>query len=152
MVRRAYSPGDDVDGWCTRCKMNLNHRIIAVVGSDIKRVECLTCGSHHNYRPSKHEGGAAKSSTVRKSGSNGSTTGSRNAKANRTKGEWKTFMRDKPEDLVPRPYALSQAYKPGEYIEHPVLGTGKVLEILSPEKMQVVFEDGRKILLCNRGS
>ena len=30
--------------------MVLNHRIIAMVGTAPKRVECSTCNSHHNYR------------------------------------------------------------------------------------------------------
>lgn len=150
MVGRSLGPGDDVDSWCTRCKMNLNHRIIAIVGADIKRVECLTCGSHHNYRPPKNEGPDKKRSTGQKSNSSSTSRSSKKTSATRAKGEWTTFMKEKPEDLAPRPYALSQNYQPGEYIEHPILGTGKVLEILGKEKIHVVFEEGRKILLCNR--
>ncbi len=30
--------------------MVLNHRIIAMVGTAPKRVECSTCNSHHNFR------------------------------------------------------------------------------------------------------
>src|SRR6187455_808460 len=43
--------GGEVDSWCTKCKLVLNHRIIAMVGGTPVRVECSTCSSHHNYRP-----------------------------------------------------------------------------------------------------
>ena len=150
MFDRSLGPGDDVDSWCTRCKMNLNHRIIAIVGNDIKRVECLTCGSQHNYRPPKSEVGHEKRSMRPKSDSSPTRGNSRKTSSTGAKGEWTTFMKEKPDDLIPRPYALSQNYQPGEYIEHPILGTGRVLEILGNEKIHVVFEEGRKILLCNR--
>ena len=42
--------GGEVDSWCTKCRLVLNHRIIAMMGPKPVRVECSTCGSHHNYR------------------------------------------------------------------------------------------------------
>ena len=42
--------GGEIDAWCTSCRMNLNHRIVAIVRSTPKRVECLTCNKQHNYR------------------------------------------------------------------------------------------------------
>src|SRR5688572_28940516 len=42
--------GGEVDSWCTKCKLVLNHRVIAMVAGTPVRVECSTCGSHHNFR------------------------------------------------------------------------------------------------------
>ena len=43
--------GGEVDAWCTKCKLVLNHRVIAMVAGTPVRVECSTCnGSHHNFR------------------------------------------------------------------------------------------------------
>jgi len=61
-------------------------------------------------------------------------------------------MQEMPPDTSPRPYRISEAYEPGAFIAHPVFGPGKVLEIVGREKIQVVFKEGRKILLCNRKS
>jgi hypothetical protein len=42
--------GDNVDGYCTRCKIDLNHTIEALdAEGQIARVHCNTCGSQHNY-------------------------------------------------------------------------------------------------------
>ena len=43
--------GGEVDSYCTKCRLVLNHRIIAMVGPLPKKVECSTCNSHHTYRP-----------------------------------------------------------------------------------------------------
>lgn len=141
-------PGDDVEAWCTRCRMNLNHRVIAVVGNEIKRVQCLTCGGDHIYRPPKNEHSAAESDKETRQ-----HTRKPSGKANsRSAGEWARFMQEMPPETTPRPYRISEAYQPGEFIAHPVFGTGRVLEIVAREKVQVVFKEGRKILLCNKKS
>ena len=50
MAPLSVGPGDDVDAWCGKCLMVMSHRIIAVVGSQIKKVECLTCHAIHAYK------------------------------------------------------------------------------------------------------
>lgn len=140
------APGDDVEAWCTRCRMNLEHRVIAVVGNDIKRVQCLTCGGDHVYRAPKNEHSAAESDKETRQ-----LPRKPSGKANsRAAGEWTRFMQEMPPDTTPRRYRVSDTYEPGEFIAHPVFGEGKVLEIVGREKMQVVFKEGRKILICNK--
>src|SRR5207248_1774154 len=41
----------EIDAYCSKDKMMLNHVIVAKVGEVIKKVKCLTCGSEHVYRP-----------------------------------------------------------------------------------------------------
>ena len=50
----------EVDSYCTKCKLDLAHRIIAMVGDQPKKVECRTCGSHHLYRRPKSLGAVEK--------------------------------------------------------------------------------------------
>src|SRR6185295_16918693 len=49
-MSKPLKAGGEGDSWCTKCRLVLNHRIIAMVGAKPVRVECSTCGSHHNYR------------------------------------------------------------------------------------------------------
>ena len=51
--------GGEIDAYCTKCKLDLGHRIIAMVGDAVKKVECKTCNSHHLYRRPKSERDAA---------------------------------------------------------------------------------------------
>jgi hypothetical protein len=59
-------------------------------------------------------------------------------------------MKEMPPDAEPRPYKLTDVYAVGEFIEHPALGVGRVLDIVGRQKIQVVFRDGRKVLICNK--
>lgn len=150
MYSVAIGPGDDVEAWCTRCRMNLNHRVIAVVGSEIKRVQCLTCGGDHKYYPPKYDRPASKGpKAVRVSGSTRSTTSKEKAAA-RASSEWKTIMKDMPTDSTPRLYRISESYERSEFIEHPTFGIGKVTDVLGSQRVQVIFEAGRKVLVCNK--
>jgi hypothetical protein len=136
--------------------MNLNHRIIAVLGNNIKRVHCLTCGSDHNYHPPKREPGQS-SPPLRgeKPEKRPSTAAARpllaiQRSAARAESEWTAVMNEMPSDHSPRPYSVFESYKRAEFIQHPVFGVGRVIEILGREKMEVIFKEGRKVLLCCR--
>ena len=50
--------GGDVDAFCTRCKMELGHTVLAMVGTRPVRVRCNTCQGEHAYRgpPEKKKG------------------------------------------------------------------------------------------------
>src|ERR1700689_1165734 len=50
MSPKPLRAGGEVDSYCTKCRMVLNHRIIAMVGNTPRKVECSTCNSHHLYR------------------------------------------------------------------------------------------------------
>ncbi len=150
MVSVGIGPGDDVEAWCTRCRMNLNHRVIAMVGREIKRVHCLTCGGDHKYYPPKYERSSTRSTRPVKTPSSARTVKSRESAAARAASEWTTIMNEMSTDCTPRQYRPSESYQPAEFIEHPVLGTGRVTEILGAQRIQVIFRDGRKILVCNK--
>lgn len=150
MVNVGIGPGDDVEAWCTRCKMNLNHRVIAMVGREIKRVHCLTCGGDHKYYPPKYPKSRDKEKqTVRVSSREREAKKPVERSAARALSEWNTVMSEMPPDTVPRPYRISDSYGSADFIEHPVFGTGRVLDILGSQRMEVIFREGRKVLICN---
>ena len=49
MIRK-YSAGDNIASHCTKCKLMLDHAIVAMDGEVIAKVKCKTCGSVHKYR------------------------------------------------------------------------------------------------------
>src|SRR5829696_8829141 len=65
---KPLAAGGEVDSWCTKCKLVLNHRIIAMVGGTPVRVECSTCNSHHNFR-ARAPGDKAPAAGTRSTGS-----------------------------------------------------------------------------------
>lgn len=158
MTRTAVGPGEDVEAWCTRCRMNLNHRVIAVVGHNIQRVHCLTCGGDHKYYPPKRTSAPESDKPRVKSTSSGSASAlpkdrkAADRAAGKALSEWTTFMERMPEGTIPRAYRIAESYKTAEYIEHPEFGTGRVVDVLGAERIEVIFKTGRKVMVCNRGN
>ena len=42
--------GDEIDDYCPRCKLLLNHAVASMVGSTVVKVVCQTCHSEHPYK------------------------------------------------------------------------------------------------------
>ena len=54
--------GDTIDDHCSRCRLIMNHYIVSIVESEVRKVRCQTCGNEHNYRQGK---GGKKKDTVK---------------------------------------------------------------------------------------
>lgn len=65
--------------------------------------------------------------------------------------DWATAISDATPDTT-RTYSIEDSYKPGEFLKHPKFGLGLVREIRSKTKVEVLFEEGPKRLVCNLGA
>ncbi len=45
--------GDEIDDYCSRCKLSTNHSVVSMLGEEVGKVRCRTCNSEHNYRHNK---------------------------------------------------------------------------------------------------
>jgi hypothetical protein len=45
-------------------------------------------------------------------------------------------------------YSMTTAFKTGSLMEHPVFGLGLVQRLAGPRKVEVLFEDGKKMMRC----
>jgi hypothetical protein len=147
MNTKKLSAGDIIESRCTKCREILNHRIVAMVGEKVVRVECNTCGGTHNYYPPP----------VAKTPRTAGTAPAKKAAAPRTpKKDPGSVERDEWNSLRPSmnydkaiSYNMNAAFKKGDLINHPVFGYGFVKLVIIPNKMQVLFEDGIKLLRCS---
>jgi DNA-directed RNA polymerase subunit RPC12/RpoP len=63
-IQRRRRPGDDTAAYCTRCKRDFTHTILAMADERTpERVRCNTCGSEHRYIPERAAGTAARPSS-----------------------------------------------------------------------------------------
>lgn len=53
MATTNTSVGKETLAYCTSCKMDLNHVIVAMKGDRIAKVQCLTCKKEHAYKAAK---------------------------------------------------------------------------------------------------
>ncbi|NOY12293.1 MAG: hypothetical protein GXP51_00930 [Deltaproteobacteria bacterium] len=137
MTTKVPSAGDYIAAKCTKCKAATNHTIVAMVGEKVVKVECNTCGSTHNYRGETKKSPATASRTR--------TTKPRAAgKAQRT---WEELLGNAdPGKAIP--YSMNTAMKTNVLIVHPTFGLGQVTNIIRPNKMDVCFQSGNKLLRC----
>ncbi len=145
--------GSEIDAWCTKCRMDLGHRVVAAVAGVPKRVECLTCRTQHNYRRPK----GAKDPLPR-----GTPTPSKPAagrapaekkltkKAAAAVADWEgKVLGHSPADFTA--YTVKDTFRKGQLLRHKTFGDGYVADILDDNKLNVVFRDGSKILVHGRG-
>ena len=49
----------------------------------------------------------------------------------------------------PKPYSMQESYDAGDIIDHPKFGSGVVQEVFPPNKIQILFRDGVRMLRCS---
>jgi hypothetical protein len=104
-------------------------------GGTIKKVTCSMCGSYHNYsRNSKN--------------SNNNHNGEPKSASKRTRAT-RSFQDLSQSGKPARPYEMSASFTEGDIINHPKFGLGCVETIKPPNKIEVRFQEGKKILLHN---
>jgi hypothetical protein len=54
--------GDMIDDYCSRCQLLMNHYVVSIVETEVRKVRCQTCNNEHNYRRGK---GGKKKDTVK---------------------------------------------------------------------------------------
>jgi hypothetical protein len=143
--------GGEVDSWCTKCRLVLNHRIIAMVGSTPVRVECSTCGSHHNYR-GRAPGDKAPAVESRRGAASAEPRAPRMSSA--TKAEQARITREQSWEKAVmgravnefRRYNVHEAFKEGDLVKHSKFGDGIVTRIIDAMKIEILFRDEARTL------
>lgn len=153
-------PGDRLEARCTRCNDVTGHVIVALVGGVVVKVECCACGSVHKYYPpatakDTAAGSARRSGTAteRKSASaskpkaapRGQARAAQAAAA--TENAWRTAL-ERPSAPAAKPYSMTSPLALGDTVEHPVFGLGSVRSIVPPNKAEILFRDGMRLLRC----
>lgn len=150
MAAKKVTVGGEIDAWCTKCKLDLNHRVIAMVGDQAKRVECSTCGSHHNYykprnTPAALTAAAEKEKKVR---------APKSVSARAIAAQQADNLREKTwEKLVSghnvtdfRNYRPTMTFSVGELVRHAKFGDGYVTSVIDKGKVEMMFREGPRTL------
>jgi len=145
MNQKELSVSDDIDSRCLKCKLVTNHTIVAIVEGRVAKVQCNVCGGRHNYRsPVVEKTSAAKRQIGKKTTGKASGRLSAEMKA-AANFEILLGERGTSESL---PYSMTVPFNEGDLIDHPTFGLGVVINTLSPKKIEVIFKQGSKVLVC----
>jgi len=157
-TKKKPKTGGEIDAYCTKCRLDLGHRIIAMVGDAVKKVECRTCGSHHLYRRPQSERDAAAQAMANRRAAHGAEP--RKAAAPRTASErltaaeraereqvaaWEHAIAGKPSAAF-KPYRITTILGAGELVRHPKFGDGVVSRVIDRGKVEVLFKDGPRTM------
>lgn len=132
MIKKTPSFGDIIDARCSKCNAVTNHVVLAMVGIKPLNVECNTCNETHRYRALGVVRQAPK-------------------KANDTQTvkqeEWDK-LRSAMKNIAAKEYDMDMAYRVGTMIKHPSFGFGLVQRLVGNRKMEILFEEGKKLMRC----
>ena len=137
--------GDHIDARCTRCRAITNHTIIAMVDDRPVRVRCNTCGGDHNYRQPRQV--RAAKFTVTAAGAKPGRRTAADRKRVALEEEWQAAAGEADPGLAAA-YDMQRGYRINDLVDHPTFGVGVVKAIMKPNKMEVLFATGSKIMRC----
>ena len=141
----SVSVGGNVDAWCTKCKMVLAHTVEAMVGSAPKRVQCNTCHGQHVFKASKPGTGTRRT----RAASTTTATGRPQAQSLVRASDYTKFMEGR-DPANARRYSPKSIFRTGDLVEHPRFGMGVTTSIKDRTKIEVLFEDGPRVLIHAR--
>jgi hypothetical protein len=145
MQKLAPKVAGELLAYCTKCRMDLIHVVVSMEGEAIAKTQCKSCGGVHMYRAPKSGETRAHSKKVqsRRKGSAGKA-GAGN-RAVKDSNKWKDLVNARAGE-TPRIYRMHEAFCEDELISHTVFGKGVVIGVRTPEKIEVHFEEGIKLL------
>jgi hypothetical protein len=130
--------GSEVEAYCQKCRTEGPHTVITRYEDEVRQVQCATCGHVHAYKPIRPDPGDEDITET--------PAGRRRVPK---KVSWEEAMRQLGTQR-PRTYGFREAFRQGEYIDHPKFGRGYVSEVLDESKIEAVFRDGPRVLVHNR--
>lgn len=139
----------EVDGWCTKCRLLLNHRIVSIKAGKAYQVECLTCRSTHLWRghapgeKSAASGRAGASDRPARSSSGPKST--RVTPAMRHEQSWEKAIAGRGVHEF-KSYTVGSHFHEGDLLRHKKFGDGVVTRVIDAHKVEVLFRDEAKTL------
>lgn len=143
-MTKPLTAGREVDAWCAKCKRISGHRILAMVGTQPARVECIHCHSVHNFKPrAPGDKPETAGGVVRRSPA--AVTRSSLTKAEQARREKEQTWERATSGRTPnefRKYDVKQRFVEGDILSHSKFGDGVVLRVIDAAKIEVLFRDG----------
>jgi len=132
--------GKDVLSYCTKCKLNLGHIIVAM--KDVKhiaKVKCNTCGTLQAYKDPSVSSKQNKTRTKK--------TSMTPSKVISVSDLWMEKMSSTKKKSTP--YAMDLKFIQGDIIDHVKFGPG-IVEKVVDDKIEVIFRHEIKTLVHNK--
>jgi len=122
--------GENIASYCTKCKLNLDHAVVAMAGETIAKVKCKTCASVHKF---KDPAAVKKPRTVKK----------KEDAVKTAETLWETSLSET--KGKERAYDMSGKYRVGDIVLHNTFGKG-IVRKLYMNKCDMLFKDKERLM------
>jgi hypothetical protein len=148
---KAVKVAGEIDSYCTKCEMVLNHRIVSMKEGKPHFVVCLTCKTNdqRRYRPN-----APGTAAAARAGSAAGTTArvsrvsapkrAEQARLGREQTWEKAISGHGVQDF--KTYNVSGVFNEGDLLRHKKFGDGVVTRVIDANKVEVLFKEEPKTL------
>ena len=126
-MQEKISAGSNIASYCTKCKLNLDHAVVAMEKESLAKVKCKTCGSVHKFKDPT----AVKKPRVSKK------------KEDAVESLWETSLAGS--KAKERVYDMSGKYRVGDVVLHSIFGKGIVRKIYL-NKCDMLFKDKERLM------
>jgi hypothetical protein len=141
---KALKVAGEVDSYCTKCRLVLNHRIVSMKAGKAHQVECLTCRSTHLWRAHAPGEKPAATERTRTSGPPSART-PRVSAAMKHEQTWEKALNGKgPREF--KTYNTGASFQEGDFLRHKKFGDGLVTRVIDGHKVEVLFRDEARTL------
>jgi hypothetical protein len=146
-----YIPGSPIDAYCGNCKSDTNHVVLEVDGIQVREVRCEKCSTRGEFRAPRAKARAGLKEALRRK----SMPPPPRRKNTRRKAETPEQIFEKLVDGrdvdAALPYNIRTVLKVGDMVDHPKFGLGVVAALPEDQKARIFFEDGERVMVCNKG-
>lgn len=133
MSLKKAETGKEILYHCPKCNLQLAHTVLAVVNAQPARIRCNTCKSERNYRRSSPK-----------------TKKEVSKEPSRKHHSRELYDQKIQESLMksPKTYSPQMEVEIGDLVQHPKFGKGVVLRLIPPDRMEAIFPEDTKTLVC----
>jgi hypothetical protein len=135
--------GQEIMTFCTTCKIDLRHVIVAHRNGNtgaVAKVRCNTCSTIHAYRNKPTEKSIAAAAARKAAGPR------KKVEVVPVEVEWQEQM-SKASKTASIAYSPQKEFKVGDVMEHPSFGAGFVRLIKEGNKLEAIFQKDIKLLV-----
>ncbi|HEX3343553.1 MAG TPA: hypothetical protein VHS09_03225 [Polyangiaceae bacterium] len=145
---KALKVAGEVDSYCTKCRLVLNHRIVSMKLGKAYQVECLTCRATHLWRaaaPGEKAGPSGGTDRAPRSTSTAAARSTRVTPAMRHEQSWEKAIAGRGVHEF-KSYNTGASFQEGDLLRHKKFGDGVVVRVIDVHKVEVLFRDEAKTL------
>jgi hypothetical protein len=135
----------EVDSFCTKCRLVLNHRVVSMKAAKAYQVECLTCRTTHLWRAAAPGEKAAAASGTSRASKSPAPKSTRVTPAMKQEQMWEKAIAGRGMNEF-KAYNTTATFQEGQLLRHKKFGDGVVMRVIDAHKVEVLFKDEPKTL------